>query len=177
MNMKKGHIGLVNKGLRFFWQIAYLVAFRVTPVFLHPWRIFLLRLFGAKIKPGAHVYPSAKIWAPWNLVMEANSCLANNVDCYNVAPVTLGEGSVVSQYSFLCTASRDYKDPSLPLMIAPITIGPRAWIAADVYVGPGVDVGGGSLVAARTSLFKDVPVGVLVRQCTHLHEEVIVKRL
>jgi len=177
MNLKKSNISFTNKALRFLWRVVYLIAFRATPVFLHPWRAFVLKLFGARIGSGAHVYPSAKIWAPWNLVMGAGSCLAGNVDCYNVATVTLGEGTTVSQYSYLCTASRDYQDPSLPLMVAPITIGSRAWVAADVYIAPGVNVGEGSVLAARTSIFKDVPIGVLVRQGAHLHTEVIVKKL
>lgn len=164
VNLEKKQLSLVNKAMRFLWHIVYLVAFRPTPIFLHAWRAFILRKFGAKIDHGVHVYPSAKIWAPWNLVMEKDSCLAGNVDCYNVALVTLGEGATVSQYTYLCTASRDYQDPSLPLMAAPISLSAKAWVAADVFIGPGVTVGHGSVIAARTSLFKDVPAGVIVRQ-------------
>jgi len=168
IDLKRSHLSLSNKAARFLWQTVYLLAFRPSPIFLHTWRSFLLRLFGASIGPGVHVYPSAKIWAPWNLVMGKNSCLASNVDCYNVATVTLGDGATVSQYSYLCTASRDYQDPSLPLIAAPITLDTKAWVAADVYIGPGVTVGQGSVVAARTSLFNDVPTEVLVRQKVEL---------
>jgi putative colanic acid biosynthesis acetyltransferase WcaF len=164
IDLKRSHLSFTNKVSRLVWQAFYLLAFRPTPIFLHSWRTFLLRMFGANLGSGVHVYPSAKIWAPWNLVMGAGSCLASNVDCYNVATVTLGEGATVSQYSYLCTASRDYQDPSLPLLTAPITLGAKAWVAADVYIGPGVTVGQGSIVAARTSLFNDVPARVIVRQ-------------
>lgn len=161
---KRTHLSFANKVSRFVWQAFYLIAFRPTPIFLHSWRAFLLKMFGASLGSGVHVYPSAKIWAPWNLVMGAGSCLAGNVDCYNVATVTLGEGATVSQYSYLCTASRDYQDPSLPLLTAPITLGAKAWVAADVYIGPGVTIGQGSIVGARTSLFNDVPDEAIVRQ-------------
>ena len=170
IKLQKKHLSRGNKLLRFLWQLIYWGFFRPTPTHLHFWRTYLLRCFGAKIAPKAHVYPSAKVWAPWNLVMGIGSCLAENVDCYNVALVALGDGTTVSQYSFLCTATRDYKDPSLPLMAAPITLGDGAWIASDVYIGPGVNVGQGSVVAARTSVFKDVPVGVIVRQMMELVE-------
>lgn len=164
IDLKRSNLSLKNKVGRFVWQVFYLLAFRPTPIFLHSWRAFLLRMFGANLGAEVHVYPSVKIWAPWHLVMGAGSCLASNVDCYNVAPVTLDEGATVSQYSFLCTASRDYEDPSLPLLTAPITLGAYSWVAADVYIGPGVTVGAGSVVAARTSLFSSVPAGVVVRQ-------------
>jgi putative colanic acid biosynthesis acetyltransferase WcaF len=44
-----------------------------------------------------------------------------------------------------------------PLTIAPISIGSRCWIAADVFVGPGVTIADGTVVGARSSVFKDLP--------------------
>ena len=44
----------------------------------------------------------------------------------------------------------------LPLKIAPITIGDRAWVAADAFVGMGVTIGEGAVVGARAAVFKDV---------------------
>ncbi len=64
---------------------------------------------------------SVKIFAPWNLQMGRTSCLAEGVDCYNVARITLGDHATVSQRAFLCTASHDYDDPAMPLIGAPIT--------------------------------------------------------
>jgi len=39
---------------------------------------------------------------------------------------------------------------------AAITIGERAWIAADMFVAPGVTIGDGALVTARSSVFSDI---------------------
>ena len=115
-----------------------------------------MRLFGAKIGRGVHPYPSCKIWLPGNLEMGDNSCIADAVDCYNVAPVTIGANSTVSQYSFLCTASHDYTDPMMPLVSAPIVVGDRVWITADVFIGPGVTIGDGAVVKARSSVYSDI---------------------
>ena len=123
---------------------------------MHEWRRLLLRCFGAQVAAGAHPYPSAKIWAPWNLTMEEHSCLADNVDCYCVAPIRIGIHATVSQYSYLCAASHDYRDPAMPLIVAPIVIESRAWVAADVFVGPGVKIGEGSVVGARSTVLSDV---------------------
>ena len=145
-----------NKLARAAWNLVWLLLYRPSPVFLHGWRQFLLRRFGAKIGRGAHPYPSAKIWAPWNLTMGDHSCLSHHVDCYCVDRITLGAHSTVSQYSFLCTASHDYTDPAMPLTTAPITLGERAWITADVFVAPGVTVGEGAVITARSSVFHDI---------------------
>lgn len=147
---------LVNKGLRALWQVVWLLLFRPTPRSLHGWRCFLLRLFGARIGRGARPYQSARIWAPWNLQMDDHSCLSEQVDCYCVDKIHIGAHATVSQYSFLCTASHDYTLEAMPMVCAPITIGARAWVTADVFVGPGVRIGEGAVVTARSSVFSDV---------------------
>ncbi len=88
--------------------------------------------------------------------MEDHSCIGAFVDCYCVDVIRIGRLATVSQYAFLCTASHDYRDIRLPLVTKPIVIGAHAWIAADVFVGPGVNVGEGAVVGARSSVFKDV---------------------
>ena len=122
----------------------------------------VLRMFGARIEGPVYPYPTARIWAPWNLEMRAGSCLAGEVDCYNVERVTLGEGVTVSQKSYLCTASHDFDDPAFPLTGGPITIGARAWVAADAFVGPGVKIGNRAVVLARAVVVRDVAPGMVV---------------
>lgn len=138
------------------WNLVWIFLFRPTPRPLHAWRRLLLKCFGATIGSRVLVYQSAKIWAPWNLTMEDDSVLGDYVDCYCVAPVRIGNAAVVSQYSFLCTASHDYRESSRPLVAAPIVIGEHAWVTADVFVAPGVVVGNGAVVQARSVVFDDV---------------------
>jgi putative colanic acid biosynthesis acetyltransferase WcaF len=120
------------------------------------WKRMLLRLFGAKIHPTAGVYTGVRIYYPANLTMEAHSCLADDVNCYNVAPVTIGEQVTISQEAYLCTASHDITDPLRHLVTAPITIERDAWIGARAYVGMGVTIGEGAVVGATASVYKDV---------------------
>jgi putative colanic acid biosynthesis acetyltransferase WcaF len=149
-------LSLSNKLVRALWSIIWLFLFRPTPRSMHFWRCFLLKLFGAKLGIGVHPYPTAKIWAPWNLEMGDRSCLSEYVDCYCVDRIRIGRDSTVSQYSFLCTASHDYTDPAMPLITAPITIGEKVWVTADVFVAPGITIGEGAVVLARSSVFSDV---------------------
>lgn len=150
-------ISLSNKLLRMLWNIIYWILFRpfVSPLF-YKWRILILRGFGAKIDWSAHVYAGAKIWAPWNLVMGKNSCLSSEVDCYNVDLVSIGDNAIISQKSYLCTASHDITNSLHPLITAPIIIKDQAWITAECYVGMGVTIGQGAVVGARAVVTKDI---------------------
>ena len=151
-----------DKLRRALWQLVWLCLYRPTPNQLHGWRRLLLRAFGAKVGARAHPYPSARVWAPWNLVMEAESCLANETDCYNVAPVVLRRRAIVSQKAYLCTASHDVSGDDFALTGAPIEICEYGWVAAAAFVGPGVTVGAGAVVAACAVAVKDVPPGAIV---------------
>ena len=161
--LRRHHLSLTNKLVRSAWQVVWLLLYRPTPRLFHPWRCLLLRLFGAKLGRAVHPYPSARIWAPWNLEMGDHACLSEGVDCYCVAPIRIGAHTTVSQYSFLCTASHDYTRADMPLVTAPVNIGERVWITADVFVGPGVTIGDGAVVTARSSVFTDIPPWVVAR--------------
>lgn len=117
----------------------------------------LLRLFGARVGRGARVMSSARIWAPWNLELGEFACIAESVDCYCVAPVSIGAHATVSQYAFLCAATHDESDPHMKLVARPIAIGDQAWVCADVFVAPGVRIGPGCVVGARSAVFGDLP--------------------
>ena len=145
-----------NQLARLLWGFVWVFLFRPSPRFLYGWRRFLLRLFGAQVGREAHIYPSVRIWAPWNLSIGEFSALGHDVDCYCVDRVAIGAHVGISQYSHLCTASHDIADPHLKLIHAPIRIDEAAWVAADVFVGPGVHIGAGAVVGARASVFKDV---------------------
>lgn len=159
IDLSKYHNVLSRKHqlMRMIWTIVWAVLARPLPRSIGSgWKRFLLRLFGARIHPTAVVYSSAKVYYPANLIMEAYSCLASNVDCYNVDIIHIGANTTISQGAFLCTASHDITNPLNPLISAPIIIEDQAWVAADAFVGMGVTVGQGAVVGARTVVFKDV---------------------
>lgn len=150
-----------NKFARTIWNIVWLIFCRFTPNPLHGWRCLITRLFGARLGKNIRLYPSAKIWAPWNLTIDDYGCLGPYVDCYSVNDIYIGPHSVVSQYSFLCTASHDFSDVTMPLITAPIMIRGWVWITADVFVAPGVEIGEGAVITARSSVFNDIKPWVI----------------
>jgi len=159
----KNQLPFSQKVQRFVWNVTWFFLFRPTPAWcLKKWRLMLLRLFGAKIGKGCVVYPSCKIWAPWNLEMGDYVCLASDVDCYSVAPVKLGSKVTVSQRAFLCTASHDITKAHHPLIFKPLVIDNLVWIGAQAFVGPGVIVGEGAVVGACAVVTKNVESWIVV---------------
>jgi putative colanic acid biosynthesis acetyltransferase WcaF len=153
---------LRDKVARTLWLVVWALLYRTSPTPFFWWRRFLLQIFGAEVGKNAHPYSSARIWAPWNLVMGAGSCLASGVDCYCVDKVVLGRDAVVSQRAFLCTATHDHREQGFRLMTGPVIIGDDAWIAAEAYIGPGITVGAGAVAGARAVVVHDVPPGLVV---------------
>lgn len=146
-----------NRIKRLLWNICWTVLARPFPKSLaNPWKVFILRCFGAKIAKNAYVYSSAKIFMPWNLIMEEHSCLASGVDCYNAAPIIIKKSATVSQRTYLCTASHNISSSKHEQIEKPIIIEERAWVAAEAFVGLGVTIGEGAVVGARAAVFKDV---------------------
>lgn len=142
---------------RLAWGIVWSLIFRTTPRWcLHGWRCALLRAFGAKIGKGCKIDPSCRIWAPWNIELGDYTALAEGVDCYSVDRIRIGSKVAVSQRSFLCTASHDITSLLRPLVHAPIQIEDHAWICGQVFMGPGVHLGEGAVVAAGSVVTKDV---------------------
>ena len=158
-NYKNRH-SFGSKIARVLWNVVWLLLFRPTPdrmlgVFVK-WRIFLLRLFGAKVGRYCAVRSSAKIWLPWNLVMGDWVAISEDCDVYNADKISIGDRTTISKGVFLCGASHDVASPTMELVQAPITIGSDAWVAARAIVLPGVTVGNGAVVAAGAVVAKDV---------------------
>lgn len=152
-----------NQFLRLVWSISWGLLARPLPRSVgNSWKLFLLRLFGAKVHKTAVVYSSVRIFMPSHLEMEPYSCLAPEVDCYNVTTIKIGAHSTVSQKTYLCTASHDVQLSNNPLIHAPIVIEDQVWIGAAAYIGMGVTIGQGAVVGANACVYKDVAPWTIV---------------
>lgn len=152
-----------NQMLRLLWDISWFFLARPLPRSLgNWWKVFLIRAFGGKIHSTSKIYSTAKIYMPWNLEMHEYSCLAPGVDCYNVAKITIGAHSTVSQKSFLCSASHDVTKSNTPLIYSPITLEDQVWIGSSAFIGRGVTIGQGAVVGATASVYNDVKPWTIV---------------
>jgi putative colanic acid biosynthesis acetyltransferase WcaF len=141
---------------RLIWSLVWNVCCRWTPVPLHGWRCFVLRLFGARLGPLNFIYPSARIWAPWLLETEDVVTISRDVSVYNVGGVRLGSHSIISEGALLCGATHDFQNSDFRLVSRRIVIGAYAWVCARAVVLPGVVCGEGSVLGAAAVAAKDL---------------------
>ncbi|MGI2110929.1 putative colanic acid biosynthesis acetyltransferase [Shewanella frigidimarina] len=143
------------------WWIVQALLFGLSPQFAYKWRNFLLRCFGANIGTNVIIRPTVKITYPWKLTIGDNAWVGDNVGLYTLGNITIGKNAVVSQKSYLCTGSHDYKSEAFDIFSKPIVIEDEAWVACDVFIAPGVTIGKGAVIGSRSSVYKDMPTGMI----------------
>jgi putative colanic acid biosynthesis acetyltransferase WcaF len=110
---------------------------------------------------GVIVRPTATITYPWKVEIGDNSWIGDDVVVYSLGSITIGKNSVISQRSYLCAGSHDYNSESFDIFASPIVIQDEVWIATDVFVAPGVTVGKGAVIGSRSSVYRDMPEGMI----------------
>tara|TARA_B100000242_G_C42791662_1_gene368365 strand:+ start:14 stop:571 length:558 start_codon:yes stop_codon:yes gene_type:complete len=162
-----------NKFVVQLWWIIQSTLFALSPQFMYSWRSFLLRLFGAKIGRSVIIRPTVRVTYPWKLKIGDYSWIGDYVELYTLGDLYIGNNVVVSQRSYICTASHKYNQQDFAIYNNKVEIKDGCWIATDVYIGPGVTVNRNSVIGARSSVFKDVPEG---KVCVGTPAKVIKKR-
>jgi putative colanic acid biosynthesis acetyltransferase WcaF len=92
----------------------------------------------------------------WWLVQ---SWIGDDVVLYSLGEIEIGAHVVISQKSYICTGTHDSQAVNFDIYAHKIIIEDQCWIATDVYVASGITIGRGTLVGARSSVFKDLPAG------------------
>jgi putative colanic acid biosynthesis acetyltransferase WcaF len=142
--------------MRFAWNIFYFFLFIPSPRSFHSWRIFLLKLFGAKIGKNCKTYRKVKIWAPWNLRLGNYVMIADNVNLYNMDIISIDDYAIISDGAYLCSGSHDYNSKNFQLFAKPIVIKKKVWICAQAFIHPGITIGEGCVVGARSVVIKNL---------------------
>ncbi|GAA3656756.1 putative colanic acid biosynthesis acetyltransferase [Flavivirga jejuensis] len=138
------------------WWLVQSTLFAWSPQFLYGWRRFLLRCFGAKIGKGVIIRPSVKMTYPWKVSIGDYSWIGDEVVLYSLGEIEIGTNTVISQRSYICTGSHNYSKKEFPIYAKKITIEDECWLATDVFVAPGLLIKKGTVVGARSSVFKDL---------------------
>jgi putative colanic acid biosynthesis acetyltransferase WcaF len=143
------------------WWIVQATVFGCSPQFMYGWRRAILRLFGAKIGRNVLIRPSVRVTYPWRLTIGDGSWIGDDVGLYTLGPISIGRNAVVSQGSYLCTGTHDYRDLGFAIDAKPIVIDDEVWVAAQVFISPGVRIGRGAVVGVRSLVLSDIPGGVI----------------
>lgn len=144
--------------VQLWWAVDSLL-FRGSPQFMYRFRVFLLRLFGASVGVGVVIRPTVRITYPWKVTIGDYAWIGDDVTLYSLGEINIGPHSVVSQGSYICGGDHDYGDVSFPIRGKATSIGRECWVAAQTFVAPGVRIGDGCVVGARSSVFSDLPSG------------------
>lgn len=152
----KSPFSLRHRLLRAAWQLVWAAFAAWTPPPMNRWRVFLLRGFGATVHPTARIYGTAKIWYPPNLTLDAYSVIGPGVMLYCMDRMYIGQYAIVSQRAHLCGGTHDINRPQFRLQTRRVEVGANAWICAEAFVGPGVSVGEGAVLAARGAAFSEL---------------------
>ncbi len=119
-------------------------------------KIFLLRLFGARVGVGVVIKPHVNIKYPWKLSIDDHCWLGENVWIDNLGEVTLGKNVCLSQGAMLLCGNHDYSKVSFDLMVKNITLEEGVWIGAQSVVCPGVTCRSHAVLAVGSVATKEL---------------------
>ncbi|PRY44170.1 putative colanic acid biosynthesis acetyltransferase WcaF [Spirosoma oryzae] len=137
------------------WKIINRTIFRLLPLQVRSYRIFLLRIFGAKLANTVTISPLANIDYPWNLKMGHLSSLGDGAWAYCLASISIGDRCCIGKDVYLLTGSHDIEDTGFNMVTKPIIINDCCWIATGAYILPGIEIGACTVVAARSVVVKN----------------------
>jgi len=143
------------------WWLVQDWLIRPSPQFMYGWRRFWWRLFGATLGNDVLIRPTARVTYPWKVTIGARCWIGDGAELYSLGPIEIGDDAVVSQGVYLCTGTHDYSEQSFSLVTRPIRIEDQAWIAAGSFVAPGVTIGRGAVIGARSLVLEDMPAGMV----------------
>ena len=130
--------------------------------FLNPWnpfsslKVFLLKLYGAKIGKGVVIKPSVNIKYPWRLVIGNYTWIGEKVWIDNLANVEIGNNVSISQGAMLLCGNHNYKKPTFDLITGEIKLEEGVWIGAQSIVTPGTTCKSHSILAVNSVATKDL---------------------
>jgi putative colanic acid biosynthesis acetyltransferase WcaF len=143
INLKKAGHGLFRRSRPLWFEYLWMIVERIfVNNSLQPStrvRVFLLRLFGAKIGRDTLIR-NIHVKFPWNLEIGDRCWLGEGVWLHNQDKLTIGADSVISQQSFVTTGSHDVRE-TMDLITRPVNIGRGVWVTSRCIILAGVDIG------------------------------------
>ncbi len=137
-----------SRGKELLWWVVRSLLF--APWFPVPsaFKVAALRLFGAKVGHGVVIRSRVNITFPWRLSIGDHVWIGDEVLILSLAPVTIASHVCISQRAFLCTGSHRFRSANFDLVTKPIVIGEGCWVAASVFIAPGVTLAPGTMCRA-----------------------------
>lgn len=140
-DLSKYSIGNYQPGPRIkvliWYPFNYFIFYSRIP-FPSAFKVFLLRLFGAKVGSGVVLKQNIRIKNPWRLIIGNNSWIGEGVWIDNIENVSIGNNVCLSQNAILLTGNHDYSKSNFAPRYGKIGLEDGVWICACAIVCPGV---------------------------------------
>lgn len=136
------------------WKIVDQYLFKPSPNFLSAWRVFLLRLFGAKIGKHCFISQRATVYSPWLLEIGYHATIDNDV--LLLGAIKLHDYVNLGSNCHLIGGGHDIFARTFDTQLNAVEIGNGAFIGAGANLAMGVKIGEMSVVAAHTTVDKNI---------------------
>jgi len=138
------------------WYITNIIFFKNSFNVSSAIRVFLLKLFGAKIGKSVVIKPSVNIKYPWKLTIGSYTWIGEKVWIDNLETVTIASNCCLSQGCLLLTGSHDAMKEKFDYAALPIEIEDGVWIGANAIVTAGITCGSHAVLGAGSVTDKNL---------------------
>jgi putative colanic acid biosynthesis acetyltransferase WcaF len=141
---------------RLLWLYVNALFFKTSLVPISGFKVFWLRLFGAKIGKGVTIKPCVNIKYPWLLTIGDHTWIGENawIDC--LVEIKIGANVCLSQGALLLTGSHNYKKSTFDLITGSVTLEDGVWIGSQAIVNQGITAGSHAVLTAGSVATKDM---------------------
>lgn len=119
-------------------------------------KVWVLRVFGARIGRDVYIKPRVRVKFPWKLEIGDHCWIGEAVWIDNLEAVKIGSHVCISQEVYLCTGNHDWSSPCMKLYTKPIIVEDGSWICARSVVFAGVTIGHCSVVVGGSVVSKAI---------------------
>lgn len=140
----------------FLWYFVNVFFFLNPLIFSSPLKVWLLKVFGAKVGHGVTIKPQVSIKYPWFLSIGDYSWIGEKAWIDNLAPVAIHANVCISQGAMLLTGNHNYKKSSFDLITGEIILEEGVWIGAQAVVCPGVTCSSHAVLSVGSVATKDL---------------------
>lgn len=141
---------------RFAWYVSNRLVMNTSILYPSFFKIWILKLFGARLGIEVVIKPNVNIKYPWFLEIGDHCWIGENVWIDNLTKVIIKSNVCISQGAMLLTGNHNYKKTSFDLMVGSITLEEGVWIGAKSVVCPGVTCKSHSILAVGSIATKDL---------------------
>lgn len=104
----------------------------------YPFKVFMLKVFGAEVGNNVVIKPRVNIKYPWNLIIGNDVWIGENVWIDSLDKVQIGNNVCLSQGALLLCGNHDFSKQTFDLITGKIILEDGVWIGARSTVCPNV---------------------------------------